>query len=95
MVKNQSANAGDAGLIPGSRRSPEARNGNPLQYSCLGKFMDVGAGWGPWGRKRVRHNLETTATTIKSRYLNQLFNVYISWYIPANHKSKSPTLKSQ
>ena len=47
------------------------------------------------GCKRVRHNLETTATTMKPRYLNQLFNVYDSWYIPANHKSKSPTPKSQ
>ena len=33
---NESAcNAGDLGLIPGSRRSPEEGNGNPLQYSCL------------------------------------------------------------
>ena len=45
VVKNQSANAGDAGLIPGSRRSPAAGNGNPLQDSCLGKLMDVGAWW--------------------------------------------------
>ena len=38
MVKNPPANAGDArdaGLIPGSRRSPGEENGNPLQYSCL------------------------------------------------------------
>ena len=38
MVKNPPANAGDvkdAGLIPGSGRSPEGRLGNPLQYSCL------------------------------------------------------------
>ena len=26
---------GDTGLIPGSRRSPEGRHGNPFQYSCL------------------------------------------------------------
>ena len=25
---------GDAGLIPGSGRSPGGGNGNPLQYSC-------------------------------------------------------------
>jgi len=25
----------DAGLIPGSGRSPGGGNGNPLQYSCL------------------------------------------------------------
>ena len=35
VVKNSSANAGDAGSIPGSGWSPEGRNGNPFQYSCL------------------------------------------------------------
>ena len=43
MVKNLPANAGDAGdvsLIPGSRRSPRAGNGNPLQYSCLESSVD-------------------------------------------------------
>ena len=43
MVKNPLANAGDAGSIPGSGRSPEGGNGNPLQYSCLGNPMDRGA----------------------------------------------------
>ena len=36
--KNPSANAGDArdaGLIPGSGKSPGVGSGNPLQYSCL------------------------------------------------------------
>ena len=28
--------AGDPGSIPGSGRSPEEGNGNPLQFSCLG-----------------------------------------------------------
>ena len=31
---------GDVGLIPGLGRSPGERNGNPLQYSCLGDPMD-------------------------------------------------------
>ena len=35
VVKNPPANAGDVGLIPGSERSPEEGNGNPLQCSCL------------------------------------------------------------
>ena len=46
MVKNLSANAGDArdeGLIHGSGRSPAVANGNPLQYSCLENSMDRGA----------------------------------------------------
>ena len=36
-------NAGDRGLIPGSGRSPEEGNGNPLQYSCLENPTDRGA----------------------------------------------------
>ena len=42
-VKNPPANAGDVGLIPGSRRSPGEGNGNPLRYSCLENPMDRGA----------------------------------------------------
>ena len=38
-------NAGDAGSIPGSGRSPGEVNGNPLQYSCLENPMDRGACW--------------------------------------------------
>ena len=45
MVKNPPANAGDAGLILASGRSPGEGNGNPLQYSCLENSMDRGA-WG-------------------------------------------------
>ena len=44
-VKNLPANAGDAGLISGSGRSPGEGNDNPLQYSCLGNPMDRGAWW--------------------------------------------------
>ena len=43
VVKNPPANAGDPGLIPGSRRSLGEENGNPLQYSCLEDSMDTGA----------------------------------------------------
>ena len=39
------ANAGDAGLIPGSGRSPGEENANPFQYSCLGNLMDRRAWW--------------------------------------------------
>ena len=37
MVKNLPASAGDVGSIPGLGRSPGEGNGNPLQYSRLGK----------------------------------------------------------
>ena len=46
MVRNLFANARDlreAGLIPGSGRSPGEGLGNPLQYSCLENPMDRGA----------------------------------------------------
>ena len=46
MVKKLPANAGDvrdAGLIPGSGRSPVGGHGNPFQYSFLDNPMDRGA----------------------------------------------------
>ena len=57
VIRNLPANAGDVILIPGLGRSPGERNGNPLQYSCLGNSMDRGA----WEAKVhrvaiVRHN---------------------------------------
>ena len=60
VVNNPPASAGDVGLIPGLGRSPGEKNGNPLQYSCLGNPTDREA-WraSPWGHKRVRHDLAT------------------------------------
>ena len=46
VVKNLSANAGDAGeasSISRWGRSPGGGKGNPLQYSCLKTSMDRGA----------------------------------------------------
>ena len=43
MIKNPPANVGDTenmGSIPGSGRSPEEGNGNPLQYSSLENSED-------------------------------------------------------
>ena len=43
-VKESTCNArdaGDASLSPGSRRSSEGGNGNPLQYSCVENPMDT------------------------------------------------------
>jgi len=48
MVKNPPADAGDIrdqSSVPGLGRSPRRRNGNPLQYSCLGNPMDRGGWW--------------------------------------------------
>ena len=58
--KELPANAGEAGLIPGSGRSPGEGNGNPLQYSCLGNPMDKGAWWATVLEvPRIRHNSVT------------------------------------
>ena len=49
VVKNPPANARDvrdAGLIPGSGRSPGEGNGNPLWNSCLERRLAV---YSPWG----------------------------------------------
>ena len=61
VVKNLPANSGDArdsGSVPGLGRSPEERNGNPLQYSCLMNPMVIGAWWviSPMGLQRVGHD---------------------------------------
>ena len=61
MVKNPPASAadvGDAGLIPGSRRSPGEGNGNPLQYSCLEDvWTEKPGGLQSMGSQRVGHDL--------------------------------------
>ena len=47
MLKNLPSNTGDlkdAGLIPGSGRSPGEGHGYPLQSSCLENPMDRGTG---------------------------------------------------
>ena len=53
-IHNQPASAGDIrnpGLVSGLGRSPGVGNGNPLQYSCLGKFHGQKnlTGYSPWG----------------------------------------------
>ena len=50
----------DPGFIPGSGRSPEEGNGNPLQYSCLENPKERGA-WQATvhGVSRVRQDLAT------------------------------------
>ena len=44
MVKNppQCRDVRDAGLIPGSGRSPGEGNGHPFQHSCFENSMDRG-----------------------------------------------------
>ena len=60
VVKNQPANAGDTGSIPGSGRYPGEGNGSPLLDSCLKNLL----GRGVWqatihGIKRFGDDLAT------------------------------------
>ena len=41
--KGSTRNVGGPGSMLGSRRSPGEGNGSPLEYSCLGNSMDIGA----------------------------------------------------
>ena len=66
-VKNPPANAGDIRdivSIPGSRRSPGAGRGNPLQYSYLENPMDRGAWWA------VVHGVTKSPTRLKQRSMH-------------------------
>ena len=63
VVKNSHVSAGDmrdAGLIPGSGRSPGGGHGNPLQYSCLKNRMDRGAWWATVRRVAESNMTEST-----------------------------------
>ena len=48
MVENPPANAGDTGSIPGLGRCPGEGIGHPLQYYCLGGYMNP-MDRGAWG----------------------------------------------
>ena len=60
--KESACNAGDAGRIPGSVKSPGGGYGNPLQYSCLENPMDRGAWWATYSPQR-RKELDTAEAT--------------------------------
>ena len=76
MIKNQAANAGDtrdAGLSPGSGRSPGEENGTPLQYSCLESPTDRGAQRATVHRvPRVRYSLVTKPPPFSTKPLMPL-----------------------
>ena len=57
VVKNPSANAGDAGSTPGSERPPKEGNGNPLQYSYLEKSHGEWSlvGYSPWSHIETQY----------------------------------------
>ena len=66
-VKNPPANAGDIRdivSIPGSRRSPGAGRGNPLQYSYLENPMDRGA----W--RSTVHGIAMSQTRLSDKHFH-------------------------
>ena len=59
QCKESACQAGDTGLIHGPERFPGEGNGNPTPIFLPGKSHGQKslAGYSPWGRKRVGHNL--------------------------------------
>ena len=68
VVKNLLANASDTDLISGSERSTEEGNGDPLQYTCLGKSHGQRnlVGCSPW------HCRESDMTSVQFSSVTQL-----------------------
>ena len=61
------------------RESPEGRNGNLLQYSCLENSMDGGAlaGYTVYGVERVRHDWATEHT--HSQLVHSYASLKVMW----------------
>ena len=59
------------GLIPGLGRSPGERNGNPLQYSCLGNPMDREAWWA------TVHGVAKSQTWFSAELSNNSLNLLV------------------
>ena len=80
VVRNLAANAGyakDAGLIPGSGRSPGVGNGNQLQYAHLENSMGRGA----WqaivhGATKSQTQLTQDIHSLLSRLISELFLLF-------------------
>ena len=65
----------EIGSTPGSGRSLESGNGNPLQYSCLENPMDRGAWWATvWWVTKSWTRLSTQAHTHRHYYGSLISN---------------------
>ena len=82
-IKNPPANADvrDTGLIPGSRRSPERGNGNPLQYSCLENPVDRGAWWATVCGVTELDTTQATFSKLSGLAQQQLFMLLTKAYL--------------
>ena len=78
VVKNLPANTGGMGSVPGSGRSPEEGNGDPLQYAWLGNPVDRRAwqGYRSRGRKRVGMQLSQQEGILLPETSNDLMVIY-------------------
>ena len=101
LVENPPASAGhmrDAGLIPGSRRSPGGGHGNPLQYSCLESPMDRGA-WRAAVHKvaKSRTWLESHMTETTERARSMVVNCTVSsdWILNTRGGFPSKTVSTR
>ena len=64
--KESACNAGDLGLIPGSRRFPGGGNSNPLQYSCWRiPWTEEPGGLQSMGLHRVGHDWATFTNSLQ------------------------------
>ena len=63
--EESACNAGDAGLIPGSGRSPWGGHGNPLQSSCLENPMEREAWWATLCAVTKSDTTETTEHALR------------------------------
>ena len=72
LVKNMSANAGDMGTIPGSRRSLGEGNSYALQYSFLENphGQRILVGYSPWGCKELDTTQRLMLSFSKSTFNN-------------------------
>jgi len=79
MVKNLPAR-GDAGLTPGSGRSPGGGNGNPLHCPCLENPTDREARW------TTVHGAAKSDTTERLTFLLRLYkslNIFVNIFFKA------------
>ena len=73
--KQSASNEGDVGSTPGSGRSSEEGNGNPLQHSCLGNpCTEELAGYSPQGRKELDTTEQLTLRLFHFRLKDVLYN---------------------
>ena len=77
MVKTLPANAGDAGSIPGSRRSSEEGNGNPPSILAWEFPWREEPGYSPWGHKRAGHDLVTKQQQQQRTRLRKVRKVFM------------------